>query len=65
MATAELFGDKAALKALKEGEESGLKDFEGMLQSGTVPSEVKAWIANLAAQQQAHIRALDELLAKL
>jgi hypothetical protein len=36
-----------------------------MLQSGTVPSEVKPLIANLAAQQQAHIRVLDELLAKL
>ena len=65
MATAKLFGDKAALKALKEGEESGLKDCEDMLQSGTVPSEVKPLIANLAAQQQAHIRVLDDLLAKL
>ena len=65
MATAKLFGDKAALKALKEGEESGLKDCEDMLQGGTVPSEVQPLIANLAAQQQAHIRVLDELLAKL
>jgi len=65
MATAKLFGDKAALKALKEGEESGLKDCEDMLQGGTVPSEVQLLIANLAAQQQAHIRVLDELLAKL
>ncbi|MCA1852085.1 MAG: PA2169 family four-helix-bundle protein [Beggiatoa sp.] len=65
MATAKLFGDKAALKALKEGEESGLKDCEDMLQSGTVPSEVKPLIDNLAAQQQAHIRVLDGLLAKL
>jgi hypothetical protein len=65
MATAKLFGDKAALKALKEGEESGLKDCEDLLQSGTVPSEVKPLIGNLAAQQQAHIRVLDGLLAKL
>jgi len=27
MGTAKLFGDKAALKALKEGEESGIKDY--------------------------------------
>ncbi len=65
MATAKLFGDKAALKALKEGEESGLKDCEDMLQGGTVPREVQPLIANLAAQQQAHIRILDELLTKL
>jgi hypothetical protein len=65
IATAKLFGDKAALKALKEGEGSGLKDCEDMLQSGTVPSEVKPLIANLAAQQQTHIRVLDDLLAKL
>ena len=65
MATAKLFGDKATLKALKEGEESGLKDCEDMLQSGTVTSEVKPLIGDLAAQQPAHIRVLDELLAKL
>ena len=65
MATAKLFGDKAALKALKEGEESGLKDCEDMLQSGTVPSEVKPLIANLRAQQQAHIGVLDGLLTNL
>ena len=65
MGAATLLGDKAALKALKEGEESGLKDCEDLLQSGTVPSEVKPLIGNLAAQQQAHIRVLDGLLAKL
>jgi hypothetical protein len=65
MATAKLFGDKAALKALKEGEESGLKDCEDMLQGGTVPSEGKPLVAKLAAQQQAHIGVLDGLLAKL
>lgn len=65
MATAKLFGDKAALKALKEGEESGLKDCEDILQGASVPSEVKPLIANLAAQQQAHIRVLDGLMDNL
>jgi uncharacterized protein (TIGR02284 family) len=65
MGTAKLMGDKAALKALKEGEESGLKEYQEVLQDTDTPPEVKPVINSLLARQQAHIRTLDELMAKL
>lgn len=65
MGTAKLLGDKAALKALKEGEESGLKDYQEVLQDATAPGEVKTLINGLVAKQQAHIGALDRLMARL
>jgi uncharacterized protein (TIGR02284 family) len=59
--TANLFGDAAALKSLKEGEEHGLKDYQealddldaataGIVQSTMIPS------------QQRHIDLLDQLI---
>jgi uncharacterized protein (TIGR02284 family) len=65
MATAKLFGDKAALKALKEGEESGLKEYQEALQDPDTPSEVKTMINSLLPKQQAHIQTLDELMAQV
>lgn len=65
MGTAKLLGDKAALKALKEGEESGLKDYQEVLQDATAPGEVKTLINGLVAKQLAHIGALDRLMARL
>jgi uncharacterized protein (TIGR02284 family) len=65
MGTAKLMGDKAALKALKEGEESGLKEYEEVLQDPDTPSEVKPVINSLLARQQEHIRTLDELMARV
>jgi len=65
MGTAKLMGDKAALKALKEGEESGLKDYQEVLQDTDTPSEVKTVISSLLPKQQAHIQTLDGLMARL
>ncbi|MGH8652957.1 MAG: hypothetical protein ACREYE_12665 [Gammaproteobacteria bacterium] len=65
MGTAKLLGDKAALKALKEGEESGLKDYQEVLQDATALGEVKTLINGLVAKQLAHIGALDRLMARL
>jgi uncharacterized protein (TIGR02284 family) len=65
MGTAKLLGDKAALKALKEGEESGLKEYQEALQDPDTSSEVKPVINSLLARQQAHIRTLDELMARV
>jgi uncharacterized protein (TIGR02284 family) len=65
MGTAKLMGDKAALKALKEGEESGLKEYQEALQDTTTPSEVKTLLNSLVPKQQAHIQTLDGLMAKL
>jgi len=64
MGAATLLGDKAALKALKEGEESGFKEYQEVLQDPDTLPEVKPVINNLLARQQAHIRTLDELMAR-
>lgn len=63
MGAAKLFGDKAALKALKEGEESGLKEYESVAQDSGTSTDVKSTVSGLMARQQAHIRVLDSLIA--
>ena len=63
MGAAKLFGDKAALKALKEGEESGLKEYEAIARDATTPTDVENAVATLMARQREHIRELDHLMA--
>jgi len=63
MGTAKLFGDKAALKALKEGEESGVKDYQSVVQDPSTPANVKSEIASILTKDQEHIRTLDQLMA--
>lgn len=64
--TAKLFGDAAALKALKEGEEHGVKEYNEILEDDDVPAAFKEKIRNefLPAQRQ-HITAIDGWLNKL
>ena len=62
MGTAKLFGDKAALKALKEGEESGLKEYRAFADDESAPPEVKSLAAQLAKRREAHIGVLDRLI---
>ena len=62
MGTAKLFGDKAALKALKEGEESGLKEYRAFADDESAPREVKSLAAELAKRREAHIGLLDRLI---
>jgi hypothetical protein len=59
---AKIFGDKAALKALKEGEESGLKEYRSLVDDPATPADVKSTITPLVARQEAHIRELDRLM---
>jgi uncharacterized protein (TIGR02284 family) len=59
MGTARLFGDNAALKALKEGEESGAKDYESVVEDGA-PAQLQAMIG----RQQQHVQALDRMMAR-
>jgi hypothetical protein len=59
------FGDKAALEALKEGEESGLKEYQAVLHHDALSPEVKPLIGSLETKQQAHVRALDDLMLRL
>lgn len=65
MGTAQLFGDKAALKALKEGEESGLKEYEEALGDTGIPQDQKTFISDLVATQRMHVHTLDGLISRV
>jgi len=61
--TAKLFGNAAALKALKEGEEQGISDYESALADETLPTECKTMIVSrLLPQTRSHVAALDRLM---
>jgi hypothetical protein len=60
--TAKMFGARAALKALKEGEEHGVKQYREAL-DGVLPTGSHTVVSALLDQTQAHIAALDRLLA--
>ena len=62
--TAKLFGDASALKALKEGEEHGLKDYREALDDVSGPA--RELISNqLIPAQVRHIGVLDAMIAKI
>ena len=61
---AKLFGDASALKALKEGEEHGLKDYEEA--QDDVDGESRTLIVSrLIPNQKRHIATLDGMIAKI
>ena len=61
--TAKLFGNKAALKVLKEGEEHGVKEYEDALNDNTLPAECQTLIrSQLLPQTRKHISALDRIM---
>lgn len=61
--SAKVLGNKAAIKALKEGEEHGIKDYEAALEDETVDPEIKELIsANLLPRTRAHLPVLDRFL---
>jgi hypothetical protein len=55
-------GDKVALEVLKKGEESGLKKYQAALHHDALSPEVEPLIRSLETLQQAHVRALDDLM---
>src|SRR5262249_32733639 len=60
---AKLFGNTAALKALKEGEDRGARDYESALQDTHVPAECKDLIrSKFLPQTRNHIATLDRLM---
>lgn len=62
--TANLFGDASALKALKEGEEHGLKDYQEGCDEIDVTS--RQLVENqLIPAQQRHINLLDQLISSM
>ncbi len=61
--TAKLFGNTAALKALKEGEEHGIKEYEDALEDKDLDQECKTLIrSTLLPRQRAHLAVLDRLI---
>jgi bacterioferritin (cytochrome b1) len=61
MGAAKLFGDKPALKALKEGEESGIKDYRAAMRDGT-PPELQQVLTTILSREEEHCRQLDQLI---
>jgi uncharacterized protein (TIGR02284 family) len=60
---AKLFGNTAAMKALKTGEEKGISDYESALKDNKLPSECQGLIrSTLLPQTRAHIPVLDRLM---
>ena len=62
--TMNLFGDAAALKSLKEGEEHGLKDYQEAIDD-VDPSTAQLIQNQLIPAQQRHINLLDQLIASV
>jgi uncharacterized protein (TIGR02284 family) len=61
--TAQLFGNAAALKALKEGEEHGIKEYESFLDDANADQECKDLVrTQLLPQGRAHIPIVDRLI---
>ena len=60
-ATMNLFGDSSSLKALKEGEEHGLKDYNDAV-SALDPTSQELVQNQLIPQQRRHIDLLDQLI---
>ena len=60
---AKLFGAAAALKALKEGEEKGVKDYEAALKDSGLSTECTTLIrTKLLPQTREHISSLDRMM---
>src|SRR5205807_4338157 len=61
---AQLFGNAAALQALREGEERGVSDYENALKDETLDAASRALIATtLLPRTRNHVRTLDRLMA--
>ena len=60
---AKLFGKTAALKALKEGEEHGIKEYESFLEDDSADQECKDLVrSRLLPQARSHVPVLDRLI---
>jgi uncharacterized protein (TIGR02284 family) len=65
-ASAKILGDEAALKALKEGEEHGIKEYKEVLENEKIPQDIKNMIqAKFVPNQQKHIAAIDSLMSRM
>ncbi len=63
--SAKVFGETAALKVLKEGEEHGVKEYQELLDNKNAPAEVKELVrSSLLPQLEQHIAVLDKIISK-
>lgn len=60
--SAKLLGNAAAFKALKEGEEHGVKEYQEILEETSVPQSVKDDLKTNLSKQQEHIKILDQFI---
>ena len=60
--TADLFGTSSALKALKEGEEHGVKSFERKLEDEELDPTARALAQEFINQNQQHIAMLERMM---
>ena len=60
---AKLIGNSSTLKALKEGEEHGLKEYEGFMESEDASIKHKSFVKDtLITNQRKHINSLNALI---
>jgi uncharacterized protein (TIGR02284 family) len=63
MGTAKIFGDKATLKALKQGEEHGLNQYNDLIQDSNVEPVVRDMVRNtMIPKQKEHIRKIERIM---
>lgn len=63
MGGAKMMGEEATIRALREGEESGVEDYEKALEKGDIPQDVRSLIeSTLLPRQRQHIQILDRLM---
>jgi uncharacterized protein DUF2383 len=63
--TAKLLGNTAALKAMKEGEEHGLKDYQDALESGKLPVDCAELIRGFIPKQRHHVELIDRMMERV
>lgn len=61
-ATANVLGDTAALRALKEGEEHGIREYQRVLHDPNVAEDAKAMSRSLLERCQSHVPWLDAMI---
>lgn len=64
--TASLLGDSMAMKALKEGEEHGLKEYQTVADNTDLATQCRTLIgSDLLSRQRQHISSLDRYMSTL
>ncbi|MCB0392416.1 MAG: DUF2383 domain-containing protein, partial [Bdellovibrionales bacterium] len=63
--TAKLFGNTNAIRALKEGEKHGLKEYESLMEIEDFPEDMKRHVKDVfIPNQKRHIKNLESLMTK-